>query len=151
MCYTEHSSARLHTALCSLQLMGRHITSHRRHPNTSYTSHHSSAVTKQHDHIKTEGREESGREHVWVEENDAWKIKGCRQSKACAWLCSHNFPPNPPLFLPGSREEPKSVLMTCEFRPCWINAALDLNLFTSVCSKSTRNACWKYLNLNVVV
>lgn len=53
------------------------IASHRRHPNTSYTSHHSSAVTKQHDHIKAEGREEPEREHVWVEEKE---IKGCRQA-----------------------------------------------------------------------
>lgn len=31
----------------------------------------STAVTKQHDHIKAEGREKPGREHVWAEEKDA--------------------------------------------------------------------------------
>ena len=63
-------------------------TSHRTHPNTSYTSYLSSAVTKQHDGIKAEGREAPAREHVWVEEKDAWKWKNAGREERCAWLCT---------------------------------------------------------------
>lgn len=113
-----------HTAPYSLQLMWRHITSHRRHPNTSYTSHHSSPVTKQHDHIEAEGRDEPERTCVGRGERCV-KIKGCRQSKAMCTPIRKN--PNPLLFLPGWR------MIRC----LWEKALMTYEARFSSCRKNT--------------
>lgn len=57
--------------------------------NTSYTSHPSSAVTKQHDGIKAEGRKENmcGQKQKMHENKSTQAVQ-----KHCAWLCSHNIP-----------------------------------------------------------
>lgn len=121
-------------------------TSHRRHPNTSYTSHLSSAVTKQHDGIKAEGREAPAREHVWVEEKDAWKWKNAGREERCAWLCtSSSIVPLPTKktqqstsFLPSCRRihrvcvwEKTIKALEAKFSSCWSGA-----IFTSSASQT---------------
>lgn len=98
----------------SLQMTGGgHITSHRRRPNTSHTSHHSSAVTKQHDRIKAEGRDEPEREHVWVEEKDARKIKGCARFTAMCMIVLTLDPLHPPRPPPPLK---KTQILCCFFQ-----------------------------------
>lgn len=98
-----HSAVTVATLHCmSLQLMWRHITLHRRHQNTSYSSHLSSAVTKQHDRIKGRGKR-GARARTCVGRGERCvKIKGCKQSKkVCTTVLAQHPSKIQILFLPG--------------------------------------------------
>lgn len=104
--------------------------------NTSYTSHHSSAVTKQHDRIKGRGKRGAGERTCVGRGEGCAKIKGCRQSEAMCLIVLTQYPPTPPISesspLPsGSTEDPTCAAeTTCweKFSSCWRDSAVLLTV-----------------------
>ena len=129
--------------------------------NTSYTSHHSSAVTKQHDRIKGRGKRGAGERTCVGRGEGCAKIKGCRRSESNVRDCAHTItPPTPPTPqisesspLPfWLTEDPTCAAeTTCweKFSSCWRDSAV-LHTGKST-TNDTKMACYYYLILSEAV